>query len=165
VALPGVEGTIRSYSAVDRLVIDEASRVPDELYIAVRPMLAVSGGSLDALSTPFGTRGWWYEAVRKTLDPLHEREEGAEAPWDYYEIPATECPRLTPEFLAEERENMGKWWFMQEYMTRFMDAQGAAFTEAEVQAAFSKDVETWDLGRAVSTKRGTWDAPDNKWDL
>jgi len=49
--------------------------------------------------------------------------------------------------------------------TRFMDAQGAAFTEAEVQAAFSKDVETWDLGRAVSTKRGTWDAPDNKWDL
>jgi hypothetical protein len=74
-------------------------------------------------------------------------------------------PRLTPEFLAEERENMGKWWFMQEYMTRFMDAQGAAFTEAEVQAAFSKDVETWDLGRAVSTKRGTWDAPDNKWDL
>jgi hypothetical protein len=59
VSLPGKEGTIRGYSAVALLIIDEAARVPDELYSAVRPMLAVSGGRLVALSTPFGTRGWW----------------------------------------------------------------------------------------------------------
>jgi len=45
IALPGKEGTIRGFSGVRLLVIDEASRVPDALYQAVRPMLAVSGGS------------------------------------------------------------------------------------------------------------------------
>ncbi|HSH81232.1 MAG TPA: terminase family protein, partial [Herpetosiphonaceae bacterium] len=62
VALPGVEGTIRGYSGVRLLVVDEASRVADTLMAAVRPMLAVSGGRLVALSTPWGTRGWWYQA-------------------------------------------------------------------------------------------------------
>lgn len=64
VALPGKEGSIRSFSGVRLLLIDEASRVPDDLYYSVRPMLAVSQGRLVALSTPFGTRGWWYEAWR-----------------------------------------------------------------------------------------------------
>ncbi len=44
IALPGSEATIRGYSGVRLLVIDEASRVDDGLYYAVRPMLAVSGG-------------------------------------------------------------------------------------------------------------------------
>ena len=38
-------------------------------------MLAVSGGTLMALSTPFGTRGWWYEAWRGDED------------WERYEVP------------------------------------------------------------------------------
>ena len=62
VSLPGQEHTVRGYSAVRLLVVDEAARVPDDLYASVRPMLAVSAGKLVALSTPFGTRGWWYEA-------------------------------------------------------------------------------------------------------
>lgn len=61
VALPGREETIRSFSGVDLLILDEASRVPDDLYRSVRPMLAVSQGRLLALSTPFGPRGWFYE--------------------------------------------------------------------------------------------------------
>src|SRR5581483_3403311 len=60
VALPGKESTIRGFSGVKLLAIDEAARVPDELYLAVRPMLAVSGGRIIALSTPFGKRGWWH---------------------------------------------------------------------------------------------------------
>jgi hypothetical protein len=62
ISLPGDESTIRGYSGVSLLVIDEASRVLDDLYRSVRPMLAVSGGSLIALSTPWGRRGWWFEA-------------------------------------------------------------------------------------------------------
>src|SRR5207245_11315659 len=57
VSLPGTESTIRGYSGVRLLIIDEAARVPDDLYYSVRPMLAVSGGRLVALSTPFGKRG------------------------------------------------------------------------------------------------------------
>jgi hypothetical protein len=34
--------------------------IPDELFFAIKPMLAISGGRLLALSAPFGKRGWFY---------------------------------------------------------------------------------------------------------
>src|SRR5262249_15862421 len=43
-ALPSSEATIRGFSAVDLIIVDEAARVPDELFAAVRPMLATSSG-------------------------------------------------------------------------------------------------------------------------
>lgn len=56
-ALPGTEKTIRGFSGVDLLILDEAARVDDDLYYAIRPMLAVSGGTMMMLSTPAGRRG------------------------------------------------------------------------------------------------------------
>ena len=53
VSLPCSEGTIRGYSGAALLVIDEASRVPDELFAAVRPMIAALSGAIICLSTPF----------------------------------------------------------------------------------------------------------------
>lgn len=133
VSLPGKEATVRGFSGVALLVIDEAARVPDELYLACRPMLAVSGGRLIALSTPFGTRGWWYEAWR------------SEEPWERVEVPATDCPRISPEFLEEERRAMGRFWFAAEYECQFLDAQTQAFTRADVDQAFVEEVESWPL--------------------
>jgi hypothetical protein len=57
VTLPGTERTVRGFSGAALLLVDEASRVDDGLYYAVRPMLAVSGGALMMLSTPAGRRG------------------------------------------------------------------------------------------------------------
>ena len=37
ISLPSKEGTIRGFSGVDLIIEDESSRVPDELYRAVRP--------------------------------------------------------------------------------------------------------------------------------
>jgi hypothetical protein len=133
VSAPGKEGTVRGYSGVRLLVVDEASRVPDALYYAVRPMLAVSGGRLVGLSTPFGTRGWWYEGWR------------GQEPWERYEVPAAECPRISPAFLEEERRTIGAWWYGQEYECQFLDAQSAAFRSQDVEAAFSDEVETWEF--------------------
>lgn len=133
VSLPGKEGTVRGYSGARLIIIDEASRVPDELYMSLRPMLAVSGGRLAALSTPFGTRGWWYEAWRSG---------GA---WDRYEVPATLCPRISAEFLEEEQQNMGEWWYRQEYGCEFLDAQSAAFRREDIDNAFDKELDTWKL--------------------
>jgi hypothetical protein len=133
VSLPGKEGSIRGFSGVRLIVVDEAARVPDELYYSVRPMLAVSGGRLAALSTPFGTRGWWYEAWR-----------GSE-PWERYEVPAERCPRIPADFLEEERRNMGAFWFQQEYECQFLEAISQAFTREDVDLAFSEEVEPWQL--------------------
>jgi len=134
VSLPGSkDGNIRGYSGVNLLVIDEAAWVAESLYMSVRPMLAVSGGRMLALSTPHGTRGWFYEAWR-----------GVE-PWERYEVPAPLCPRISEEFLAEERRNMGEWWYDQEYMCQFSDAETQAFRREDVERAFREDIVVWDL--------------------
>src|SRR5215216_2763784 len=61
VTLPGTDKTIRGFSGATLLIVDEASRAADELYFAVRPMLAVSQGALMMLTTPYGKRGVFYE--------------------------------------------------------------------------------------------------------
>jgi len=127
-ALPGTEKTVRGFSGVDLLIVDEAARVADELYYAVRPMLAVSGGRLLMLSTPFGKRGVFH----------HEWTEGQG--WERYTVTAEECPRIPPEFLAEEREALGEWWYAQEYECRFMEAVDSVFTSELIHAALSDEV-------------------------
>jgi len=141
VALPGQEGTIRSYSGVSLLLIDEAARVKTESYMSVRPMLATSRGRMIALSTPFGTRGWWYDAYR----------DRARNGWEYYEVTAEQCPHIPREFLAQERKDMGAWWYDQEYACVFRDAQDAVFTQRDIDAMFAEDYEPWDLGPTTNT--------------
>jgi Helicase len=131
VSLPGQETTVRGFSGVRLLVIDEAARVPDELYGSVRPMLAVSDGRLIALSTPYGTRGWFFEAWR-----------GSD-PWARVEVPADQCPRISAAFLDEERRTLGEWWYSQEYGCRFAESDTQAFSRDDVEAAVSTEVEVW----------------------
>lgn len=128
IALPGDEATIRGFSGVSLLVIDEAARVADALYYSVRPMLAVSGGQLVALSTPFGKRGWFWE------------EWSGFRPWQRIQIRADQCSRIAPEFLAEERQALGDRWFQQEYCCSFEDAVGAVFSSVDIAAARSDEV-------------------------
>lgn len=129
IALPGKEETIRGFSGVTRLIVDEAARVPDDLYYGVRPMLAVSGGRLIALSTPFGKRGWWH----------HEWTQGGAA-WQRVEVPASQCPRIPATFLAEERRALGPLWFTQEYECSFNETTNQVFAYDDVQRAVTGDV-------------------------
>jgi len=62
ISLRGSEKTIRGFAGVKMIVLDEAARIEDDLIAAVRPMMATVDGSLIALSTSFGKRGWFYEA-------------------------------------------------------------------------------------------------------
>jgi hypothetical protein len=135
VALPGgKEGaTIRGFSSVALLIIDEAARVPDALYASVRPMLAVSGGRLLALSTPWGRRGWWSDAWH------------SDAAWERYQVPATDCPRIDAEFLEDERRTLGDFWWRQEYMCEFLDPIEGAFSSEDIKAAMEEDFDTWTL--------------------
>jgi hypothetical protein len=134
VTLPGSEKTIRGFSGVDLLILDEAARVSDELYYAIRPMLAVSGGSLMMMSTPFGKRGVFFE----------EWENGTG--WERYTVTAEEVPRISPEFLEEERLSLGEWWFLQEYMCRFMDTVDQVFATEVVERAVTDEVKPLFIG-------------------
>jgi hypothetical protein len=130
VGVPGNESTVRGFSAVSLLLVDEAARVDDEMYLAVRPMLAVSNGTLWLMSTPFGKRGFFYETWA---------EGGAE--WEKVRVPADECPRIGRLFLEEERKTLGERWYHQEYQCEFVDSVSGIFDRDVVERAITKDVK------------------------
>ncbi len=136
VALPGREETIRSFSGVNLLILDEASRVPDDLYRSVRPMLAVSHGRLLALSTPFGQRGWFYE------------EWVGVGPWQRVQIPWSQCPRIAGDFIAEEMRALGQAWVDQEYNGLFTTMEGLVFPEFELAIIKPQDERSDSWGSA-----------------
>jgi hypothetical protein len=127
-SLPENEEGIRGFSGVSLLVIDEASRVDDAVYRAVRPMLAVSRGRLVCLSTPFGKRGFYFEAWESS------------EPWQRVKVTAHDCPRIDREFLMEEWRALGERWYRQEYEVSFEDAIDQVFSYADVQAMADDDV-------------------------
>jgi len=115
IARPGSEKSSRSFSAVTLLLEDEAARVPDPLYSSVRPMLAVSNGRHILMSTPFGKQNHFFKIWDEQRDI-----------WEWYEIPAEMCPRISRQFLEEEKRiNL---WFEQEYHCAFLDAEGSVFS-------------------------------------
>ena len=123
VSLPGDEETIRGYSGVRLLVIDEASRVQDALYLSVRPMLAVSRGRLVCMSTPFGKRGWFFDEWQGPGD------------WRRVKVTAEQCPRISRDFLRTERQAMGERYFRQEYLCSFEETVDAVFLHDDIRAA------------------------------
>ncbi|MFV2044264.1 MAG: terminase large subunit domain-containing protein [Anaerolineales bacterium] len=129
VALPGTEQRIRGFSGVDLVILDEASRVMSELYYAVRPMLAVSGGQLIMASTPWGKLGVF-------ADTWHEENSS----WKKIEINAYDCPRITDEFLAEAKASMPEVFYLQEYHCQFSDRVSQVFSFEEIMGAISADV-------------------------
>lgn len=129
VSLPSNESTVRGFSGVALIVEDEASRVHDDLHKAVRPMLAVSGGRLILMSTPAGKRGHFWEAWERG---------GPE--WARVKAVATECPRISREFLEEELRTLGDWWYRQEYLCEFVDPEGAVFSTELLERALDPTV-------------------------
>jgi hypothetical protein len=132
VGLPGREATIRGFSNVALLLIDEASRVPDDLYAALRPMVAAnSSAAIWLLSTPNGRQGFFYETWIRG---------GPE--WTRIEAPATRCPRIHSKFLEEERHLLTDQQFRQDYLCEFLAADHAYFDPEAIDDAFRKQDET-----------------------
>lgn len=129
-ALPGTERTIRGLAGAALVVIDEAARVDDELLAAVRPMLATNAkGSLVALTTPAGKRGFFYEAWH-----------GDKSTWHRVQVRAQDCPRISQEFLNEELRELGATRFSEEYGLQFVDTNEAAFPTDVIDRAFTDEV-------------------------
>lgn len=93
-------------------------------------MLAVSGGRLILMSTPFGKRGHFFT----------EWTQGGDT-WERVEIRAEECPRIASTFLAEEKKALGEWWYRQEYGCEFVETVDQVFGYDLVMKALSSDVK------------------------
>lgn len=128
-ALPGSDATVRGFSAPTLIIEDEAAFVDDDLYAAVRPMLAVSNGRMILMSTPWGKRGHFWR--------LWSEDQG----WTRTMVPATMVPRISPEFLEQEKRSMPAWRFEQEYLCVFRDSDDAVFRYDDIAAMLVEDVE------------------------
>jgi hypothetical protein len=92
-------------------------------------MLTVGNGDLWLMSTPYGKRGFFYEAWAYG--------DG----WERHTAPATECPRILPAFLEEERSAMGQAWFRRSICVN-------SLTRAAVGSA-----ARWSKPRSATTSR------------
>jgi hypothetical protein len=128
-SLPASESTIRGYSA-NLLLVDEAARVPGDLLAGVRPMLAATGGRFVALSSAFAKSGFFYDLWT------------AGGPnWLRLSVKASECPRISREFLESERRILGPRWYAQEYENEFFDSVAAVFSSVDIDRAATDDVK------------------------
>lgn len=115
VALPGTQSTIRGYSGVNLLILDEARWIEDSIIAAVTPMTATVAGRIVGLSTPGLKAGWYWNQ------------------WTYgrgwHRIKATvyDCPRIDRDFVEDERHGMTPAQFAAEYECEFMDSDEAAW--------------------------------------
>jgi hypothetical protein len=93
-------------------------------------MLATSegGGRLIALTTPAGKRGWFFEAWTGTGD------------WKRVNVPASQCPRISAEFLAAELRELGPIKYSEEYQLEFRDNEEAVFPSDIIARAFTLEV-------------------------
>jgi hypothetical protein len=124
VSLPDTERTVRGYAKL--IVCDETARIEDALVQALTPMLATVDGSMIALSTPFGRRGWFYET-------WHDEAKD----WHRVKVTAEQCPRLTPEFLASKLKTLGGLAFSEEYGLSFNDNAVQMWPSRLIERAFN----------------------------
>jgi hypothetical protein len=130
VALPGSEQTVRGFSAVSLLILDEASVIEEALYQSLRPMLAVSDGRIILLSTPRGKRGFFFETWTNGGPDWHRTR-----------ITAEECPRISAEWLENERKTIPDFWFRQEFLCQFVETIDSVFNFDDIASIPSSDVK------------------------
>lgn len=103
---------IRGFT-IDLLIADEAAFIPETVWLAITPMIAVSRktrgmGYIVLLSTPFGKGGYFYES-------FHDDD------FRSWHISSEDCPRIPKAFLKKEKSRMSKEQYAQEYLGEFVD--------------------------------------------
>lgn len=142
VGIPPKEETVRGYDNVARIIIDEASRLPDDFFRGCGAFMATTGGYRDVYSTPFGQRGiFWelFEGPRKS-DPGWKRTRINVLGCEHSDPMCPACRaksiiRITPTWLEQERREIGERWYRQEYKTSFEANVGQLIPQEQIQAA------------------------------
>ncbi len=111
---------VRGYGA-SMLIFDEAGMIPDMVFGAIEPSMAVRGETLILSGTPYGKRGRFWQAYDDATGPFNNGK------WTVFKIRSTESPIVSQEFLAEERTRLTAAEFAQEYEVEWVDEVGRYF--------------------------------------
>ena len=108
----------------DILIIDEASRMPESVFIAGKPTLLTTGGKIWMCSTPFGKQGYFYESWLNKHNRFKVFHISSEEVIKNREISDswTETQKIEAQkMLDEEKKDMGELAYAQEYLGLFME--------------------------------------------
>lgn len=110
---------IRGFT-INLLIADEAAFIPEAVWTAVTPMLAITRGVIWLLSTPHGKEGYYYNCFsRPDFTSFHVSSE--------------DCPRKDQIFLDSEKKRMTKVQYAQEYLGEFVDELMQFFSTALIK--------------------------------
>ena len=109
---------------LDLIIADEAAYIPEAVWRAIKPMIAVSKqrglGWTILLSTPFGKGGYFFES-------FHDEE------FRQFHVSSELCRRIPRDFLQKEKERMSKLEYTQEYLGEFVDEFNQFFPTALIK--------------------------------
>jgi len=117
-AVPGSGASIRGFSRITKLIVDEAAFCPDELFYAVEPMVNISKGQITLLSSADATYGFFWNIMT-----------GEDPEWHRYHITAYDCPRYDKDDLDRKRKHLPERIFKREYLAQFVAPQGVWIPE------------------------------------
>lgn len=126
---------IRTFT-VTSLVIDEAAPMAREVFIATTPMLSITKGTLDIISTPRGKSGYFYECSDQCPNVKDNFER--------FYVTAADCPRHSKEFLDGERKTMTKLEFAQEYEAQFLEEVRQFYPDKLIRSVMKETVKPID---------------------
>jgi len=108
----------------DVLILDEASRMPEFIFTASKPTLLTRGGEIWICSTPFGKSGYFYECFENKNKRFSVFHINSEQVINERTISNHWTERQRAEairFLEEEKQDMSKLEYEQEYLGHFVD--------------------------------------------
>lgn len=112
---------IRGPTATD-IFVDEAAPMAREVFIAIAPMLSITKGNFDILSTPRGKTD--KEGNETYFYQCSKRDD-----FKKFYVSAEDCPRHSKEFLAAQKESMSELEYAQEYLAKFLDDLQRVFSD------------------------------------
>ena len=126
----GLDGHgIRGYT-VDRLYADEAHFIPEEVWTAVTPMLAMTGGVQRLFSTPHGNTGYFIDCIKSGLfEVYHKSTEEVIQERPISETWTIEQKNGAILHLEREKGRMTVLQYAQEYLGKPMDELRQVFPD------------------------------------
>ena len=123
----GLAGLGIRFLTVGRLYVDEASRITNDVWTAVTPMLLTTGGAQVYLSTPAGSEGYFADVVKNRGEKFNSFRRFFKSSGEVIEAREI-CESWTKfqreksfEHLEREKERMSMREFAQEYEGAIID--------------------------------------------
>lgn len=108
---------IRGYTA-GLVIVDEAAFIDDNVFYQVLlPMLAVTNGTLALLSTPYGAKGFLFDAFHDELEEDYLKKQ----------VPTYQNPLVDEDFIMNQQAQLSSMDFKQEILGKFVESADSFF--------------------------------------